>query len=472
MEHFDLIVIGGGPAGEKAAARAAYFKKKVAIVEKEKDLGGAGVHTGTLPSKTLKETALFLSGKSDKGLFGVDKDLKRDVSIEDFFYRKNYVINSETEAIQKNIINHNVKVIKGSGRFVDKNTISVINNNEEIKISANYILISTGSYPFHPKEIPFDYDRIHDSDSILNLKRYPRSLCVLGGGVIGCEYTTIFSAQGIHVTLIDGRNYLLPFLDQEISDSLVNIMRKDGVDVIFNDIVKEIHVPKNESEDLTIILFSGKKIQADMFLFAAGRSGRISGLGLEEVGVKFGKRETIEVNEKYQTNIPNIFAAGDVIGFPSLASTSMDQGRAAVTHMFSTSGFSSIAKIFPYGIYTIPEISMVGITEQDAIKDGIEYSTGIARYKDMARGKILGSKEGYLKIVFDKTNLKILGIHIIGPLATEIIHFGLAAIETNKTLEDLISVIYNYPTLHDLYKYAAFDGLGNVFGNKIRKFDD
>jgi len=468
MEHFDLIVIGGGPAGEKASAKAAYFGKKVAIVEMHSDPGGAGVHTGTLPSKTLKETALFLSGKNDKGLFGVDKDLRRNVSIEDFYYRKNYVIESEVNAINHNLKIHKIHHFKGRGEMVDKNTVK-ISEPANTTISGEFILITTGSYPFHPSNIPFDNNRVHDSDSILSLPRFPKSLCVLGGGVIGCEYTTIFAAKGIPVSLVDGRNELLPFLDSEISAALVDQMKSDGVNVVFNDGVKEIHVPPTDSENLKITLNSDIVLEADMFLFAAGRSGHIAGLGLEQVGVKLGKRETIEVNNKYCTNIPNIYAAGDVIGFPALASTSMDQGRAAVTHMFATYGIENIATLFPYGIYTIPEVSMVGISEKEAKDKGIEYLTGRAKYKDMARGKILGTQDGFLKLVFDRKSLVVLGVHIIGNIATEIIHYGMTLVENKKTLDDVISVVFNYPTLHDLYKYAAFDGLGAVAGYKIKQ---
>lgn len=468
MEHFDLIVVGGGPAGEKASAKAAYFGKKVAIVEMHSDPGGAGVHTGTLPSKTLKETALFLSGKNDKGLFGVDKDLRRNVSIQDFYYRKNYVIESEVNAINHNLKIHKIHHFTGRGELLDKNTVK-ISEPANTTISGEFILISTGSYPFHPENIPFDNNRVHDSDSILSLPRFPKSLCVLGGGVIGCEYTTIFAAKGIPVYLVDGRNELLPFLDSELSAALVEQMKSDGVDVVFNDGVKEIQVPPTDSENLKITLNSGRVIESDMFLFAAGRSGRIAGLGLEQVGVKLGKRETIEVNNKYCTNIPNIYAAGDVIGFPALASTSMDQGRAAVTHMFATYGIENIATLFPYGIYTIPEVSMVGISEKEAKDKGIDYLTGKAKYKDMARGKILGTQDGFLKIVFDRKSLLVLGVHIIGNIATEIIHYGMTLVENKKTLDDVISVVFNYPTLHDLYKYAAFDGLGAVAGYKIKQ---
>lgn len=467
MKHYDLIVIGAGPAGEKAAAKASYFGKKVALVEMENAPGGAGVHTGTLPSKTLKETALFLSGKNDKGIFGVDKDLSRHASIEDFYFRRNYVTNSEVDAIFKNIAKHGIDLISGRAEFIGNHQVLIQGKASET-ISADYILIATGSYPFRPTDIPFDGDRVHDSDTILNLKRFPKSLCVLGAGVIGCEYTTIFAAIGIPVYLVDSRDEILPFLDGEISSSLVEQMRKDGITVIFNSELLKIEAPSDIEDLYQIHLSTGEILKVDMFLFAAGRSGRTKGLGLEANGVKIGKREAIEVNEHYQSSLNYIYAVGDVIGFPALASTSMDQGRIAVTHMFGTEGFDRLAGIFPYGIYTIPEVSMVGLSEKEARSKGIDIESGRANYSDMPRGKILGAESGFLKLIFEKQSQVILGVHIIGLQATELIHFGLSLVESKKTLNQVISIAFNFPTLHDLYKYAAYDGLGNSSGHKIK----
>jgi NAD(P) transhydrogenase len=468
MEEFDLVIIGGGPAGEKAAAKAAYFKKKVALIEKQKDPGGAGVHTGTLPSKTLKETALFLSGKNDKGLFGVDKNLRRNVSIEDFYYRKNLAIESEVQAIKKNLENHNVTQVQGQGSFIDSQTIEV-QGQVNMKVKGNYILIATGSEPFHPPSIPFDFKRIHDSDSILNLERFPRSICILGGGVIGSEYTTIFATKEIPVSLIDSRTELLPFLDHEISKALEESMINDNVTLILNDSVDFINVPKDDISDLEIQLGSGKIVKSDMFLFAAGRNGASKNLSLSKAGLVAGKRGSIEVNENYQTAIPHIYAVGDIIGFPALASTSMDQGRVAVSHMFKTEGHKQLSKIFPYGIYTIPEVSMVGITEEDAVAEGLSITTGKSHYANTARGRILGLKQGFLKLVASQDECEVLGVHIIGQMATEIIHYGLTLVERRMHLEDVIAEVFNYPTLHDLYKYAAYDALGNLAGRTLRE---
>ncbi|TGN19023.1 Si-specific NAD(P)(+) transhydrogenase [Leptospira idonii] len=467
MLHFDLIVIGAGPAGEKAAAKASYFGKKVALIEMAPAPGGAGVHTGTLPSKTLKETALFLSGKNDKGIFGVDKDLRRNASIEDFYFRRNYVTRSEVDAINQNITKHKITLFYGHAEFAGNHKVK-ISGESNTEIEGDFILIATGSYPFRPSNIPFDGERIHDSDTILNLKRFPKSLCVLGAGVIGCEYTTIFGTIGIPIYLVDTRDEILPFLDSEISASLVEQMRKDGIQVIFNSGLEKIDSPADQEGNFEIHLTSGEILEVDMFLFAAGRSGKTAGLKLEENGVKVGKREAVEVNEHYQTNIDYIYAVGDVIGFPALASTSMDQGRIAVTHMFSTDGFDKLAGIFPYGIYTIPEVSMVGVSEKEASSQGKEILTGKAFYANMPRGKILGANEGYLKLVFDRKTQVVLGVHIIGIQATELIHFGLSLVESQKTLNDIISIAFNFPTLHDLYKYAAYDGLGNASGHKLK----
>lgn len=468
MKEFDLIILGGGPAGEKAAAKAAYFNKSVALIEKAKNPGGAGIHTGTLPSKTLKETALFLSGKNDKGIFGIDRNLRRDVSIKDFYYRKNLAIKSEVEAINQNLENHKITVFNGEASFIDNTTIQVIGK-EEVQIKGKYILIATGSKPFHPTHIPFDFRRVHDSDSILSLERFPNSICILGGGVIGSEYTTIFSTKEIPVTLIDSRNELLPFLDHEVSKALEESMINDNVSLILNESVESVHVPEATDDDLEIHLGSGQVLHADMFLFAAGRSGASENLSLEKVGLAAGKRGSLEVNENYQTKVPNIYAAGDIIGFPALASTSMDQGRIAVSHMFATEGHKKLSRLFPYGIYTIPEVSMVGISEEDAIDRGLSIVTGKSHYANTTRGRILGLEDGFLKLIASKEQGEILGVHIIGQMATEIIHYGLTLVERKLHLEDITAEVFNYPTLHDLYKYAAYDALGNLAGHKLKE---
>ncbi len=468
MKSYDLIVIGTGPAGEKAAVKAAYFGYNVAIVEKSDKFGGAMVVTGTLPSKTLKETSLFLSGKYEKGLYGIDRDLKSEAKIEDFMFRKNFVSQSEGEAIEINLHRHKVDIYQGVASFVDSHTISIKGKKGEEKIGGKNIIIATGSYPFQPEGIPFDGKRVHDSDTILEITRIPKSLCVVGAGVIGCEYTTIFSTMGAKVHLVNNKDKILPFLDQEVAEGLVQSMRDGGVSILFNTSIKEMKVPKSDEEMIQVELENGESFEVDMFLYAAGRSGQIKDLACESVGIETGKRETIVVDETYKTNIPNIYAVGDVIGFPALASTSADQGRVAVAHIFKTMDLDHLPSYFPYGIYTIPEVSMVGITEETAKEKGINYCAGRSRYADMARGKIMGAKNGFMKLVFEKESLQILGVHVIGHIATEIIHYGLALVEEKKNLYDVIGTVFNYPTLHDLYKYAAYDGLSTIAGHRVK----
>lgn len=468
-KEFDLIVIGTGPAGEKAAVKAAYFGYKVAIIEKENNFGGAGVVTGTLPSKTLKETSLYFSGKYEKAVFGIERTPIHKASLEDFMYRKNQVLTAVSQEIRDNLQRHGVEIFQGVASFEDPNTLSITSENgSKHTIEGKYILIATGSYPFHPPQIPFDSVRVHDSDSILHINHIPDSLCIVGAGVIGCEYATIFGSMGTKVYLVNDKAAILPQIDQEIAASLVNQMHDDGIEILFNTTIKKIDVPQKREEPIKLELESGRVLEVDMYLFAAGRSGSTKTLGCDKLGLKFGKREFLEVDSQYRTNIPHIFAAGDVIGFPALASTSMDQGRVAVAHMFQTQDLEHLPSFFPYGIYTIPEVSMVGQTEEAMIASHIPYCCGRARYADMARGRIMGAKNGFMKIIFQKEDLKICGVHIIGHIATELIHFGLEVVESGLTVYDIIGKVFNYPTLHDLYKYAAYDGLSNLSGHKIK----
>lgn len=467
MHKYDLVVIGTGPAGEKAAVKAAYFGHKVAIIEKESLYGGAEVVTGTLPSKTLKETALYFSGKYEKGLYGVDRDLKHEASIENFMYRKNYVTVSANQEIYENLLRHGVHIYHGVASFEDPHTLLVKGVKEE-KIWGDHILIATGSYPYHPKNVPFDGLRVHDSDTILQIRRIPTSLCVVGAGVIGCEYATIFSTMGTRVHLVNDKEQILPHIDQEVAKELIFQMQENGVEIHFKTSVESVEVPTDQTEMVHVKLKSGQVLDVDMYLFAAGRSGNIKALQCEKIGLKVGERETILVDESYRTNIPHIYAAGDVIGFPALASTSMDQGRVAVAHIFQTEDLKHLPAFFPFGIYTVPEVSMVGLTEEEAIAQKLSYCTGKARYADMARGKIMGAKAGFLKLVFNRSDLAIRGVHVIGNIACEIIHYGISLVEEKKNLYDVIGHVFNFPTLHDLYKYAAYDGLSNLSGHKIK----
>lgn len=451
-EKFDLIVIGTGPAGEKAAVKAAFFGFKVAIIEKQSLYGGAETATGTLPSKTLKETALFLTGKSEKGLYSIEKEFSKKTTAEDFLYRKNIVMKIFSDQIHDNLERHGVTIFHGLASFIDPHTIAVNGK----KIMGKNILIATGSYPYHPNTVAFDKELIHDSDTILSLKTIPSSIVIFGAGVIGTEYSTIFATMGVKVTLIHDKNTLLPFLDTEIIQATKDILQDAGVDLKMDE-----HIEKVERRGDTVIttLKNKETLLSDMFLFASGRSGNIHDLHLENIGITPTARGYIEVNQSYQTKISHIYAAGDVVGFPSLASTSMEQGRVAVSHMFNIHDLSFLPQAFPYGIYTIPEISYVGKKEDELTEP---YLVGKAFFSSMPRGKILGLKEGFLKLLVDKQTLSILGVHIIGHQATELIHFGCLLVQDKKTLWNIVGQVFNFPTLHDLYKYAAYDALSQI----------
>ena len=467
-DSYDLIVIGSGPAGEKAAVKAAYFGKKVALIEKSSDSGGAGVQTGTLPSKALKETALYFSRVYEKQIYEQFNHHSRKTKHEQFTYRRDVARTDMQKEVENNLLRHKVDVYRGFASFIDEHHIQ-IKGNEDLIIEGKNILIATGSYPVNPSEIPFDGKRIHDSDTILKIKRFPRSLCVIGAGVIGCEYATIYAAMGVKVYLINNRDRILPFLDSEISEALVRQMKNQGIEILFNTSIAKYSKPRLKKDPVLLTLKNGAELQTDMVLYAAGRSGNIKGLNCDNAGVLTGERETIIVNENYRTNVPHIYAVGDVVGFPALASTSMDQGRVAIAHMYDTRDLDSVPKIFPYGIYTVPEVSMVGMTEQEVKSNGIIYNKGISRVCDIARGKIQGaSDDGFLKMIFEQESKVILGVHIIGRIANELIHYGMTLVQDKKTLDQVIATVFNYPTFHDLYKYAAYDGLGNRSGKNIK----
>ena len=463
MQKYDLIVIGSGPAGEKGAVKAAYFGRKVALIEKKDLFGGAGVHTGTLPSKTLKETALFLSGKVERGLYGINRGLEREASIEDFMYRKDLLSQSEGSEVLKNLKQHGVDIFHGTAAFEDSHQVRIKETNE--LIYGEYILISTGSFPYHPPYIPFDGKRILDSDTILQLTRFPKSICVLGAGVIGCEYATIFSTLGTKVFLVNDKDKILPFIDEEITKELILQMQRDQIEIIFNTSVDKVVLTE---KDVRVTLKSGQIIDVDMFLFAAGRQGASKGLNAEKIGLKIDERGFFVVDNRYCTNIPHIFAVGDVIGYPALASTSMDQGRVAVAQIYQTKDLEHIANVYPFGIYTVPEISQVGLSEQEAQKQKITYVVGRARYKDMPRGKIMGAQYGFLKILFSLPDLKVIGVSLIGHIATELIHYGMELTHHQTLLNDIIGRVFNSPTLHELYKYAAYDALSTHTGKRIK----
>jgi NAD(P) transhydrogenase len=467
VQKYDLVVIGSGPAGEKGAAQAAYFKKRVALIECSEIPGGACINTGTIPSKILRESALYYSGVQQRGLYGVDYSLKEGLTVVNFMHRKDVVVEALREKLGENLANHSVDIIEGFGSLEDANTVTVRTpQNEKVSVRGDVILIATGSTPYRAPEIPFDDEVIFDSDSILKMHVIPRSLAVVGGGVIGCEYASIFTALGVNVALVDGRDRVLPFLDAEISDSLRERLADLGVKFHFGERMSKI---ERLQDGVYITLQSGQTLETDAALFAAGRRGMVENLGLDKAGATLNKRGYIEVNENYRTSAPSVYAAGDVIGFPALASTSMEQARVAICHAFGFQYKQRLASMLPMGIYTIPEISAVGETEESCKEKKIEYAVGRAHYANNARGQITGDLHGLLKLIFAKSDRRLLGVQIIGQSATEMIHLGMMALEAGMSIDVFIEFVFNYPTLSEMYKYAAYDGLGNLAGYKLRE---
>jgi NAD(P) transhydrogenase len=455
---YDLIVIGSGPAGEKGAAQAAYFGKRVALIERAPFLGGAGVNTGTVPSKTLRETALYYSGIRQRGLYGVDYSLGGDLTIGHFMHREREVVQALRAAVERNLARHGIDLIRGTGRFEDSRTVVVGDRPEgEERLTAPIILVATGSVPNRGTDLPRDDPRFYDSDSILSMSRLPARLAVIGAGVIGCEYACVFAALGMAVHLIDGRDRLLDFLDAETSDRLRLQMELLGVRLALGD---GVATAAPGPEMISLALRSGGTLEVDAVLVAAGRLGNTAGLGLERAGIPVDDRGHIRVNDHYQTGVPHIYAAGDVIGFPALAATSMEQGRVAICHAFDFRYKRAVSRFLPLAVYGIPEVSMVGETEESCREKGLAYCVGRAEYRGNARGQIIGDLAGQLKLVFDRRDRRLLGVHIVGEDAAELIHVGVMVLQAEGTIDAFIDAVFNYPSLGEVYKYAAYDGLG------------
>jgi NAD(P) transhydrogenase len=459
VQHYDLIVIGSGPAGEKGAAQAAYFGKRVAILERSARVGGTGINTGTVPSKTLREAALYYSGLRQRGLYGIDYSIKENMSVADFMHRKHIVIESEHKLIEDNILRHNITLIHGEASLLDAHTVRVTSEAGEKKIHADIILIATGSSPYHPPDIPVDNHLIYDSDSILDMDRIPKTMAVMGGGVVGTEYASIFTALGVKVILIEPRERLLPFVDTEMIHRLTDQLKGMGLKFALGDKAMDVKLMGNRVQ---LRLKTLGVLDVDIVLVASGRQSNVQALNLEKVGIKTEDKGLIVVDEKYQTSVLNIYAAGDVIGFPALASTSMEQARVAMVHAFDLAYKESISPIQPIAVYTIPEISSVGLTEDDCRNKDIPYLVGRAYYENNPRGQIIGDMSGMVKLVFAPDDKKLLGVHIIGEQASELIHIAAHVMLVNGTIDVFIRSVYNYPTLADLYKYAAYDGLKNL----------
>ncbi|CAB1078408.1 Soluble pyridine nucleotide transhydrogenase (EC [Olavius algarvensis Delta 1 endosymbiont] len=455
MKRYDFLVIGSGPAGQKAAIQAAKFGKRSAVIERRAVIGGVSVHTGTMPSKTLREAVLYLTGWNQRGLYGNAYRLKSKVTLNDLMQRLYITLKHEIEIMQDQMARNNVEVIQGIASFKDDHCLQVESAAGEIsEVEADRILIATGTKPQRPEGIPFDDAAIIDSDGIVNLKTLPKTMIIVGAGVIGVEYASIFSVLDIELTLVDGRNTLLDFLDREIVDEFVHCMRQRGIRLRLGENV--IGVEKDTNGRVITTLESGKRLRAELVMFAAGRVGTTAELQLEKTGLASDKKQRIPVNEKYQTVVPQIYAAGDVIGFPSLASTSMEQGRLAACHAFDQPS-SSRPEHFPFGIYSVPEMSVVGATEQELTAKKIPYDTGAAHLWETARGQIMGLEEGMLKMIISTEDQRLLGVHILGEEATELIHIGQAVIVLGGSLQYFMETVFNYPTLAEAYKIAALD---------------
>jgi NAD(P) transhydrogenase len=471
MKHFDLCVIGTGPAGQKAAIQAAKLGKSVCIVERNAVLGGASINTGTIPSKALREAVLHLTGVGRRGLFGELARSKRNITIADLIYVSQQVINKELSLIRDQLDRNNVELIWGSARFEDAKTIIVERPGDVEQISADFFVIATGSRPAKPASVPFDDTSVVTSDELLRLRDLPKSMIVVGGGVIGTEYACMMATLGMKVTLVEGRHEVLGFLDTEITESFQYQARRMGITLRLGEKVAKIEklTPEQSAAKgdpavplVQATLESGKQLRAQTLLYSIGRQGNTESLQLEKAGLKADDRQRLHINADYQTDQPHIYAAGDVIGFPALASTSMEQGRLSVCHAFGAPAIS-LPELFPYGIYSIPEISMVGKTEAQLTEAGIPYEAGIAQYSELARGQLLGDDTGMLKLLIHQDNHQILGVHAIGTGATELIHIGQAVMAFKGTVEFFVNNVFNYPTLAEAYKVAGLNGL-----NKLR----
>ena len=460
MKHLDLVVIGSGPAGQRAAIQAAKLGKQVALIERNQALGGACINTGTIPSKALREAVVYLTGVGQRRLYGQSYQVKQDVTIDDLIYRSEHVIRGEIELIRSHMARNGVEMIAGVARFEDPHTIRITHPYNFEEIHADHVVIATGTTPARPANVPFDDSRVIDSDGILHLKRLPKSMIIVGGGVIGTEYACMMAALDVRVILTEARDRLLDFVDAEIIESLQYQMRSAGVTLRMGERVEDIVVRQDGLVQAT--LHSGKHLYAETLLYCIGRQGATHELGLDGIGVVPDSRGRITVNADYQTEVPHVYAVGDVIGFPALASTSMEQGRHAACHAFGEP-CSTIPELYPYGVYAIPEISMVGKTEAQLTAEGVPYEAGIAQYREIARGQIIGDEFGMLKLLIHEETRQILGVHAIGTGATELIHIGQAVIAFKGTVDYFINSVFNYPTLAECYKVAALNG-----SNKLR----
>lgn len=461
---YDLFVIGSGPGGERAAIAAAKAGKRVGVAERRTVVGGVCVNTGTIPSKTFREAALYLSGYRERGVYGASYSLKPRITMDDLHYRTDWVIKREVDVVRHHFMRNGIDLFSATASFVDTNTIRLdaADGSGIRDVTADRTILAVGTHTARDPHIPFDGQRIFTSDDILTLQELPRSLAVIGAGVIGCEYATIFAALGVRVTLIDARAQLLDFVDREIVDHLVYQMRQDRITLRLGEAVDGVDLYEDErGEHVRIRLTSGKQIVTQKALYAIGRSGTVDSLNLHAIGLEADSRGRLSVDGDYRTAVANVFAVGDLIGFPSLASTSMEQGRVAACNALSI-GCDGMSDHFPIGIYTIPEISTVGRSEEELTDAGIPYEVGKASYREVSRGQIIGDSTGFLKMMFHLETREILGVMIIGEGASELVHIGQAVMALGGTIDYFVNNVFNYPTLAECYKNAAFDGINRL----------
>lgn len=460
MPQYDLVVIGSGPAGQRAAIQGSKSGKRVALIERREVIGGVCINTGTIPSKTMREAVLHLSGYNYQNIYGVSYRVKEKITMADLAFRIQHVIKTEVDVTQAQLSRNGIEVMTGVARLTSPTSVLVTNSKGSIDLPAEKIVIATGTKPAASEKVPINSRTIINSDQILDMPNIPRTLIVVGGGVIGVEYTCMFATLGVRVTLIEKRPRLLEFADAEIVEALSYHLRDHRVTMRLNEGVQSVEETQ-EGAGVTAFLESNKKVSGDALLYAVGRQGNVDELHLEAAGIEADSRGRIAVNEHYQTAQPNIYAVGDVIGFPSLASVSMEQGRLAAAHAYNKT-VSSNPNYFPFGIYTIPEISFIGKTEEQLTDEDVPYEVGVAYYREMARGQIRGDTTGRLKLIFHRETLELLGVHIIGEGASELLHIGQAVLILKGKMDYFVDTVFNYPTLAECYKAAAFNGLNKL----------
>ena len=459
--HYDLLVIGSGPGGQRAAIAAAKLGKRAAVVERRHMVGGVCINTGTIPSKTMREAVLYLTGMNMREIYGQNYRVKDQITVQDLLARTTHVIGREIEIIRSQLFRNGVDLINGTGRFVDSHTLAVRppDSDQDKLITADYIVIAVGTHPARPPQVEFDDQRIIDSDGILHMEQVPRTMVVVGAGVIGIEYASMFAALGTKVTIVERQDRMLDFTDSELVDGLRFHLRDLSVTFRFGETVERV---EKGPQGTVTTLDSGKRIPADTVMYSAGRQGATDTLNLESAGLEADDRGRIKVGPDFRTPVDHIYAVGDVIGFPALAATSMEQGRLAAYHAFGEP-FNSLIDLQPIGIYTIPEISFCGQTEDTLTRSSVPYEVGISRYRELARGQIVGDTYGMLKLLVSTETRRLLGVHVFGTQATELVHLGQAYMTCGGTVDQLVDTVFNYPTLSEAYKVAALDAV-----NKIR----